>query len=205
MRAQIFLFMVGYAFIAANIAPRWANGVGIFMGLNFLILMGIRYPRMVNAARVAKDIVSLASYIQPESLVLPLNFAPTGIDAQGNVVTEYNTLYKHTADYLGTYKPLIMLDNYAANTGYFPMLWVYDNNPYAHLSIGKGHESTPPELDIAHYEQKTAKQIRYIVVTGYRATKDSAFMSTPSGKYMMEQYRQIASLNGQSIQLYERK
>lgn len=205
MRAQIFLFMVGFAFIAANIAPRWANGLGIFMGLNFLMLMGIRYPRMLHAARVAKDIVSLAPYIQPGSVVLPLNFAPTGIDAQGNVVTEYNTLFKHTSDYLGTYKPLVMLDNYAANTGYFPMLWVYGNNPYAHLSIGKGHESSPPELDMEHYEQKTGKQIRYIMVTGYREAKDSAFMSTPTGKYMLAQYRQIASLNGQSIQLYERK
>lgn len=205
MRAQIFLFMVGYAFIAANIAPRWANGAGLFMGLNFLILMCIRYPKMMNAASVAKDIVSLAPYIQPGSVVLPLNFAPTGIDAAGNTVTEYNTLYKHTADYLGTYKPLVMLDNYAANTGYFPMLWVYKSNPYVHLSIGSGHENTPPELDIEHYERESGKQIRYIVVSGYRAAKDSTFMSTPSGKYIVAAYRQIATLNNHSIQLLERK
>jgi hypothetical protein len=70
---------------------------------------------------------------------------------------------------MGTEKPMIILDNYEANMGYFPLNWKEGVNPYHHLSTGNGIEGQPPGADIAGYTKNTGVQIDYILMWCYDA------------------------------------
>jgi hypothetical protein len=76
-------------------------------------------------------------------------------------------LFTHPLDYLGAEKPLILLDNYEANTGYFPFRWTEKTNPYALLSKEEGIEGQPPYADLAGYREANIK-IDYIVFWCYK-------------------------------------
>ena len=57
-------------------------------------------------------------------------------------------LFSHAAGYLGVEKRLVLLDNYEANTGYFPLRWRPEVNPYVHLGPFAAQESQPPPVRV---------------------------------------------------------
>lgn len=60
--------------------------------------------------KIVKSIVQASNYIQPNKVVLPINFSK-------------NWLSGNFSNYLGIDKPMVILHNYEASTGYFPVLW----------------------------------------------------------------------------------
>jgi hypothetical protein len=57
---------------------------------------------------------------------------------------------------------LVILDNYEANMGYFPLRWTGNTNPYIHLGKDEGIEGDPPSADIEAYRKTTGVTIDYI-------------------------------------------
>jgi hypothetical protein len=113
-----------------------------------------------------------------------LNFSFNGIDEQGKRIAGENWLFVHPAQYLGAAKAVIILDNYEANMGYFPLLWKENVNPYAHLSQFEGIEGQPPYVDIKSYKNKTGVTIDYILMWCY----DS---SAPKNEHFRQLYSEI--------------
>ena len=64
-------------------------------------------------------------------------------------------------------KQLIFLENYEANTGYFPLIWKGEKNPFLHLSVNDGIEAEPPQVDIIGYNTNV-QPINYILTWGKR-------------------------------------
>ncbi len=61
------------------------------------------------------------------------------------------------------------LCNYEAGTGYFPVGYNKDLNPYAmgHLITRRlGLDHRPPSIDMRHYEESTGARIDYILIWG---------------------------------------
>ena len=105
----------------------------------------------------------------------------------GNLQKDRNFLFVHTAQYLGTVKPLIVLDNYEANMGYFPIHWKDKTNPYFHLSSGsdstRGIEGVPPGADIDKYMQLSGVTINNIVMWCY----EPAYLENETFKKLYDQ------------------
>ena len=89
-----------------------------------------------------------ARYIEDNSIVLPVNLSD-------------NWLQGHFSNYLGSDKPLVILDNYEAQVGWFPVQWNPDGP-----KILLGDRSSVSGL--AWYESKgtTIRQIDYIFIYG---------------------------------------
>ena len=145
---------------------------GFFIGLS-IIRIGCREV----ASEGVGDILSASKYIKPYSIILPLDFSPDGKDVHGNVIADRNWLFSHAWQYMGTEKPLIFLDNYEANTGYFPLVWKEETNPYYHLCTNGAIEAQPPYATIGDYKNKTGVTIDYILMWCYDASwlKDEHF------------------------------
>jgi hypothetical protein len=62
-------------------------------------------------------------------------------------------------------KELIFMENYEANTGYFPLLWKENLNPFTKLAVGPGIEAIPPQADIVKYNRE-AHPVDYILIWG---------------------------------------
>ncbi len=153
------------AYIMPETKTRKAGAVVLFVC--FVCLTAVRINCMAAAARGAEDIMLAGDRIRINSVVLPLNFSPSGTDEQGHTIADWNYLFSHATQYLGTTRPLIILDNYEANMGYFPVRWNDAVNPYNHLSKYEGIEGTPPYATIAEYKLTTGVTIDYILMWCY--------------------------------------
>ena len=122
---------------------------------------------MLQVSAGAADYLTAEKYINPYSVVLPLDFSPSGNDEHGHIIADGNFVYSHASEYMGLKKPLIILDNYEANMGYFPLRWNAVISPYDHLSKEEGIEGVPPYATIRKYKQETGVTIDYIVMWCY--------------------------------------
>jgi len=206
IRAQYLwgLFMVcciGYMVPAGKLK----NGAGLVF---FLAFTGLSIPRMLcmaSASDGVKDIVSAEQFIKPFSVVLPLDFSPGGLDKKGAVIADRNWLFCHAWQYLVFDKPLIILDNYEANTGYFPLVWKDSTNPYHHLCTNGAMEGQPPYATINYYKSKTGVTIDYIMLWCYQDKWlwDEHFRKLY--KEIMAGYRLVYKSESGRVELYERR
>jgi len=173
VRAHYLLFLLGACCIVWLLpSEKMKAPVGIILFACFLWLSIIRLPCQLAAARGVADYTSGITYIKPYSVVFPLDFSPNGKDENGQPVADRNWLFSHAAQYMGTIKPLIILDNYEANVGYFPLVWQEHTNPYIHLAKDGGIEAQPPFADLANYKRSSGVTVDYILMWCF----DSSFL-----------------------------
>ncbi len=171
-RLEIFFFMLLAAYIGSNaFIQRGTLAIGLSSLFLFAGISDIRTSVIKKTSDAVTDFLSVREYLKPYSVVLPLNFAPNGIDLQGRVLTSMNWIFTHAQEYNGIYMPLIMLDNYEANTDYFPLRWNEDLNPFFHLCRGNGIEAYQPYAVIDQYRNIQKVRIDYIVMRGYAAER----------------------------------
>ena len=99
---------------------------------------------------IAVDINHLAQQIEHNSIVLPLNYSD-------------NPRWIHYSNYLGIDKPIVMLENYECNRGWFPLLWNLKAMPQT--MIGDLDSDQPCIYPHGRGNQKQVK-IDYIFVLG---------------------------------------
>jgi hypothetical protein len=203
IRVQYLLAVIAVCCIAYQLPTgrikQWA-GVVIFVG--FIVLSFIRMSYRQAVADGEDDFFSASAHIRPFSVVMPLDFSPGGLNRKGLVITDRNWLFTHAAQYLGTLKPLIVLDNYEANTGYFPLVWKEAVNPYNNLG---NIEAGPPVAKITDYKNKTGVTIDYVLMWCYedKWLSDTQFRKLYSE--IMVNYRLVYKSESGRVLLYERK
>lgn len=133
----------------------------------FLVLFMIRMPIVNAASRGVADVMTTWKYVKAGSVLLPLNFETLGKDEDKKIISEKNNIFCHVGQHLGIGKTALVLDNYEANTSYFPLKWRPELNPYTHLSREQGIEGVPPYAAINEYEQKTGVNIDYLLMWCY--------------------------------------
>ena len=69
----------------------------------------------------------------------------------------------HIAEYLGALQPHIILNNYEANTHWFPLRWNPDKDPYVHLGEGPGFEGWLPTVNFEKFRMETGKDVDYVI------------------------------------------
>uniref|UniRef100_UPI0019616CE7 hypothetical protein n=1 Tax=Okeania hirsuta TaxID=1458930 RepID=UPI0019616CE7 len=110
-----------------------------------------------------QEYLEVRQHIPDRSTVLPLSFAHQGLTPEGKNVARRIWLFMHAADYLGTDRSLVMLGNYEAGLGYFPLIWKADKQPYVHLGVRENIEGRPPAVDLLSYPQKTGGSVDYVL------------------------------------------
>lgn len=170
----------------------------------FVWLMAVRFPVIMRASEAEEDYLSLGSQIEQGSTVIPLSFQHNGLRPNGRLVADRIWLYMHGADYLATEKPLVLLSNYEANAGFFPLKWHYEKNPFAHLAIDDGIEGQPPNISLGKYSERAGIDIDYVLLwcEGLEAgsEKQSPFLEELALHYELK----ATSVSGRT-QLYKRK
>jgi hypothetical protein len=150
--------------------PKIRKTAGVLFFACFICLSFFRIPCYVKASKVVEGFVAVERYIKPYSVVLPLNFCPNGLFVNGQYTTDRSKAFRHVSQYLGLSKPMIVLDNFEATYGYFPIIWKKAIDPYQKLGTYEGIEGTPPTADIEQYEQASGVTINNIVLWGYDTT-----------------------------------
>ncbi len=121
-----------------------------------------RIPYHYQASLAVEEYVSVAEYIEDESVVLPISFNHKGLkkNSEQHLVNHF-WMFVHAGEYLGTKKRIVTLTNYEANTGYFPLTYVKERNPFKIIGSVEKHMPTPK---INGYYEATNQHVDYVVI-----------------------------------------
>src|SRR5206468_2378303 len=77
--------------------------------------------------------------------------------------------FRHAAAYLTLRGNVVELENYEANTTYFPVRYRPELNPFDHLgrenAPDRGLQAEPPDIsDIRAYERRTGRRVDYVLL-----------------------------------------
>ena len=147
-----------------------------------------------------RELMSVAPVIRPNTLVLPFNFVTV------RDIPEKSWPFIHAAEYLGINKPLILLDNYEASTGFFPLRWTDHADPYRALIKGHGIEVAPPQATIREYELRSGHAVDYVLLWCYQPAFDTDIAYAPVAAELRQLYHQaFVSEGGRAILLERNK
>ena len=128
----------------------------------------------------AASVYELAKYIEPNSTVLP-------------IARSDHWLHWHFSGYLGLSKPMIILDNYEAFNGYFPLKWNERDIP--NLLLG---ELRPDDVQCVRWPtnlQNLDQLIDYVLLVGELNDDDPC---TERLRETLEQHHVLLARNGQA-------
>ncbi len=151
-----------------------------FISCTFLI---IRFPYVLKADSIGKEIMKASNFIEDKSVVLNLHFDYWQQLPGKDSLFHQDGSFLHFSDYLGAVnnKHLILLNNYEAEINYFPVNWQAGKNPRESVS-GFIQGVLPPCGDYSLYEKQVNHQINYIVFQNWR--QDALF--NPCAKSLVE-------------------
>lgn len=133
----------------------------VILSLCFILLHSIKYYELND---YLAEYLSAAPLIKQESVVLPVSFSHKGKTLEGKEISPRIRTFLHLASRIAVEREVVELLNYEATTGYFPLLYRPDLNPYHHLPAEGILESEEPELDIMGYQERTGVRIDYVLL-----------------------------------------
>jgi uncharacterized integral membrane protein len=151
-RLALFFFVFLLVWLAVQPFPKWVwrTTTTVVLVVNFGLVF--RYMREVrNQNKLVAQCVQAAQYIRPNSVVLPL-------------FRHKNWLAPHFSNYLGIEKPMVILENYETDTGWFPVHWREDRP-----TVTLGDQALP----VCLYTQntttnRTTKTVDYVFILGHK-------------------------------------
>jgi hypothetical protein len=187
VRLELLFFMLLILWLSAQNLPLRLTTIMVIVTLFYSFQLNSYEEKIIGELNAtATTCYEAADYIEPNSIVLPINYASHG-------------MMGHFSNYLGLEKPVVILDNYECATGYFPLQWNDRIIPYCAI----GNDSTVQEDCIFWGEKSTKKRflsIDYVFILGIR--KDSSECSIKKEKQLLQNYKEIYSSG--DCKIYER-
>jgi hypothetical protein len=161
-----------------------------------------KIPAYRDASLFVSEIRATSKHISDKSLVLPLNLERFLHNKDGVVINNNILLFAHAAEAMPHDKQLIFMENYEATTGYFPLTWKGETNPFIHLAVNDGLEEEPPRVDIQGYNKKVTP-IRYILIWGMKKEDLSDPAFAKAIQVINSSYKLVYTSPAYRIGLYE--
>lgn len=142
--------------------PQFRKSV-IYLAVALTIIgFGIRWPVYIELEQQLMEYDSAERYVEPGDVVVALNvehwsFMPEEIE-KASIVADPT---KHRVNWIAARRGAFSVNNYEANMGYFPLLFVPEHNPQDHLGA---IEYAPPEIDLRRFERALGQPVDVILV-----------------------------------------
>lgn len=184
-RLNLMPYLVGILWLGAQTYHRIARWVisGVVAVLS-VVLCAYRFPKYTELNDYLEELMSVELYIERNTTFLPLIYSFQGLDPKGRLLSTRTGPFIHATGRIAANRNALELENYEANTGYFPILWRPEKNPYVHISVVPGSvSSVPPSVDFLSYPAKTGGRVDYVLLWNYRPDNSEPVKSV---------YRQLA-------------
>jgi hypothetical protein len=159
------------------------------VALGFLGLHTLAYAEF-NA--YLADYLSVEPHLPPNTTLLPLPFTRQLRTPDGRLLSSKVSVFRHAAGYLAARCGVVELENYEATTGYFPVHYRDEVNPYHHLNTDErgtdvGLQAEPPRVDFLSYPQRTGRTVDFVLLWNVQPEQ----RSEPAGKRIFAQIDQV--------------
>lgn len=187
-RLCLLFFIYLLILVATRTLPIKIKSVAAFLIVILHLILLIKHTITIrNLDKDAKLIVESANYIEENKIVLPVNQSD-------------NWLEPHFSNYLGVEKPMLILENYETEVGWFPLVW-NPNAPSIHLC---GRTSINGIVCHQNMKSNTSKEIDYIFLYGNMAKKDDIRWKELN-EIISSEFELCYESKNKYIQLYEKK
>lgn len=187
-RLLVFFFFFFIVFIGTQKINVWVRVIS-FILINYvnIALLKIYIESTSEANKITREIIDASQHVEAYSTVLPF-------DESGD------WLFTHSSNYLGINKPIVVLENYEAALGYFPLVWNENEIPYLHLG-----DSTQTPLHFAENSAHTKSQIDYIfVLSAIEDSENEEKIEIELQNILDRFYRLTYTSESKTIRLYEK-
>jgi len=143
----------------------------VIISLGLLALHTLNY-QVTN--RDIQEYLSVAPHIEAGSSLLPVHLRAGSVTEDGQPVSDYINVYWHLSNILGFSNELLVLDNFEATMGYFPLIFRADHMPYFMPTKIKDSEALlaagPPKANALPKVQELGLKPDYVLVWLGRAS-----------------------------------
>lgn len=194
MRLGLAFFLFLIIALSTQVYEKWLVWFSVFVISSCHFIMINYYTRVIrDLNEVALSCEETAKHVDPNSLVLPLNYSD-------------NWLVGHFSNYLGIDKPVVLLENYELGVTYFPLRW--NENQIPNTTLGS-HEAS--DSGCKHWKTNRSNQKRIIdyvfVMNDFPNEVDSCnlelknivmadYMQVFKNKYCTLYKKNVPSVNG---------
>ena len=187
-RFCLMFFILLVIWVASQPLPKKVSQ--LFMILIIILHFALLFKHQNKTIKVLNNdaliIEEASKYIEPGTLVLPVNMTD-------------NWLEVHFSNYLGLNKPIVILENYEAAVGWFPVKWNFNKLPEIMLGDKK---SISGIQWITNPNSIKTKQIDYVFLYG-NISKINDPKWEELKKTLLSHYRLIYTSNNRYIGLYK--
>lgn len=162
------LFLIFYLG-TKRFSPMLKNGFIIFSFIISISFLVIRFPFVMKANSIGKEIMKAGEYIEDKSVVMNINMDAWQKLPNGDSLFHKDGSFIHFSDYLGAEKNkhLILLMNYEAEINYFPVNWAPLMNPRESVE-GLIPGNYPPCGNPLLYETQSGRKVDYVLLQNVR-------------------------------------
>jgi len=185
---QAYLFFILWA--CTQPLPYWSGVIfNVLIVVVHIQLLLLQHDGAINGLdKDATTIAEASRYIEKNSVVLPVNM-------------NENWLQSHFANYLGIDKPLVVLENYEATVGWFPVKWTNERMPRAKLGM---LDSLPDYRWPSNLRSEQVIQIDYVFIYGNARKVNEPQWSVLKG-VLDSDYTMIYTAESFFVSLYRKK
>lgn len=206
-RLETLSYVFAVLFAASIKMNKYVQLVAVFVAVALIaIFTVIRYPVYKTIDNIISEYRSLEQFVNDESVVLPVCYERFYTDTTGVGIANKVLLFTHVTNCIAPSKKLVYLDNYEADTRYFPLVWKESVSPYKHLSAGQswGHELAPPDMDLEKYLNEVTK-VDYLVIWGRDKARQDDGRVQQQNELFNRRYEWVYTTPVRGIQLYKLK
>lgn len=206
-RLQAIPFLLVLAWLACQKLPFLMRKGAVLAGIVVTVmLLVLRLPNHALTSAAVEEWMTAANHIEPNKSVVMLSYAPEGRYPNAETVLSKEAfIFGHATEYLGTVKPLVILNNYEANATWFPLRWLPDRDPFMHLADGPGFEGWLPMADFRKFQSVTGATVDYVITwcltADLRPFKEVEIMQAR----LREDYDEVFVSDGNRIRLWRRR
>lgn len=187
--AFYFMLFVIAGLAAFSSALKVSNVVVTLIFVLFqMSLWAEKVPGFEDEEKRIDEFVKASGYMKNGGTYLPLDY-------------ERSWLSGHQCSYAGVYSGVVILDNYEAFRGYFPVAWKEKKNPFP--SLGDFY-AIPPDPDIARYESSTGIRVDFVSLWKFQRDTVNA-RSENLMRLLQLNYEEVYDSHLQRIRLFKRK
>jgi len=156
-RLAIFFFLFGVLFLATFRIHRWIGIFAISIVLYSHFMLNFFYTQEAKSRNeIVVACLEASKFIEPDSIVLPINYSG-------------DWFLNHFSNYLGIEKPMVILENYECNYGYFPLIWNYDSMP--HIMLGQESGTGLQCVELKGNWENEPQVVDYVFILGELGSK----------------------------------
>lgn len=173
-----------------------------------ITLLSLHMVQYAKLNSYLKEYISAASHIEPNTTLLPISYSQKGKTPEGQLLSLKIRPFLHSAGYIAAQKNIVTLNNYEANTGYFPILFRPQLNPFVHIVTAGKMDDKPPWVDFISYHKKTGGYVDYVLIWGVRKEEiNTKVKMSASIVYQLKKGYDLiyVSPKRELLQLYRRK